>query len=441
MKGRIDVRSSLGEGSEFCVTLPLRVAADTAFEACAGGAPEQLRLLVVDDNGTSRDFLNKTIAACGWQADSVASGALALGQIAAGAAYDAVLADWQMPELDGLATMAALRAVRPALPVLIMVSAFGCNKLMREPDTAEADAILIKPVTAASLSDTLHQVLARRAGTPSQPGAGAPRTRIDGVRLLLVEDNMLNQIVARGMLEQAGAKVDAVNDGRQAVELLRNAPGRYDLVLMDAQMPVLDGLGATRLIRDELGLSLPVLAMTAGVLASERERCIASGMDDFVSKPVDVDQMLAVIARHLPQSRDAAPAKAMPEIAAAIRSGEGVFAPDQIFDANAEPAFRRTLLELIGKVIERAPDQLRQSRAAWAAGRIDEATHLLHTMRGSVGTLGAARFASATQELEAAVRANQASDSVQVVLLFEAVQRELEATAAAARQWLALQDG
>ncbi|WP_317204145.1 CHASE domain-containing protein [Janthinobacterium sp.] len=295
MGGGIEVDSALGRGSEFRVTLPLR----RAGAALPADAPAPLRLLVVDDNQTSREYLCKTIAAWRWRADAAASGAeaveMTLARHAAGERYDAVLADWQMPGMDGLETMQALRLLLPEaqVPVLVMVSAFGRGKLMQAEGVAEADAILLKPVTASSLFDTLHETLALRAGGARgvlfEPRAAFSRQRIDGARLLLVEDNPLNQVVARAMLEQAGASVDTVDDGAQAVARLRADARRYDLVLMDVQMPVMDGFAATRVIRAELGLALPVLAMTAGVMLSEREQCLDSGMSDFIAKPIDVE--------------------------------------------------------------------------------------------------------------------------------------------------------
>ena len=121
---------------------------------------------------------------------------------------------------------------------------------------------------------------------------------MQGLRLLLVEDQPLNQVVARGMLEYAGASVDLAENGQQAVDVLRQRADDFDMVLMDVQMPVMDGFEATRQIRHELHLTLPILAMTAGVLQSERELCIAAGMNDFIPKPVDIEQMLDTISRH-----------------------------------------------------------------------------------------------------------------------------------------------
>ncbi|WP_295998126.1 response regulator [Rugamonas sp.] len=326
MGGDIDVASTVGAGSEFSITLPLMVlaAADGGAAGIARPAPERalhgLLLLVVDDNATSRDYLCKTIRSWQWQVDSADSGAHALQQLqrhyAAGLRYDAILTDWQMPGMDGLETMASLRATLPTaeLPVVVMVSAYGREKLMRAAAAPQADAILIKPVTASSLFDTLHEALAHRASlggaaAPGLPARAAPdddaeRARpLAGVRLLLVEDNALNQVVARGILEHAGARIDAVDNGQLAVDLLRHAAAAYDAVLMDVQMPVMDGMEATRILRGELGLRLPILAMTAGVMESEREHCQRVGMNDFIAKPIDIEQMLAVITRNVAARR------------------------------------------------------------------------------------------------------------------------------------------
>jgi CheY-like chemotaxis protein len=147
----------------------------------------------------------------------------------------------------------------------------------------------------------VHAALATR-GRDEAPGlADTGPALLAGVRILLVEDNPINQVVARGLLEQVGAHVTVAEDGAVAVALLRDRDGgvAYDLVLMDVQMPVMDGFTATRTIRDELQLGLPVIAMTAGVMASEREQCIAAGMNDFIGKPIDVEQMFETVVRHL----------------------------------------------------------------------------------------------------------------------------------------------
>jgi CheY-like chemotaxis protein len=184
------------------------------------------------------------------------------------------------------------------VPVILMVSAFGQGKLLHTDGAQTAHAVLLKPVTAGRLDDTLQQARAGDGDVDQDGQAGVPR--IDGARILLVEDNPINQLVAGSMLTHAGASIEAVDNGLAALERLRTDAHRYDLVLMDVQMPEMDGFEATTRIRGELGLTLPVLAMTAGVMESEREQCIASGMNDFIAKPIDVEQMLRAIARNLP---------------------------------------------------------------------------------------------------------------------------------------------
>jgi CheY-like chemotaxis protein len=446
MGGSIDLRSTLGEGSEFRVTLPLKVA-----EAGQGANPlerlDDLHLLVVDDNQTSRDYLCKTIQAWNWRVDSAASGAQGIeclrAQNAKGARYDMVLVDWQMPGMDGLATMHALREMlaESATPVVIMVNAFGRGKLIQEKTASQADAILIKPVTGSSLFDALHESLAVRSGderkSPFEPRTFAIHHRIDGAHLLLVEDNPLNQIVAKGMLEQAGATVDVADNGLVAIGLLSGGARNYDLILMDVQMPVMDGFATTRTIRDELKLTIPILAMTAGVMLSEREQCTASGMNDFIAKPIDIDQMFGMIVRYLPaRSKAAQDIPAATGIPAAIRKQEAdpVFDPAQLLMvAEDNPAYRSQLLELIRNVVERSPDQILDARLAWKEGRIDDAARVFHTLRGPIGMLGAKQFTALSLEIENAIRSGQA---VRVASLFDIAEQNLNLTVAAARHWL-----
>ena len=202
---------------------------------------------------------------------------------------------------------ALISAVRQefAVPLICMVNAFGRSKLTQEMSAETAPEFLTKPVTASSLFDAVQTVLAPAAPAPASPSVPAAPGLLAGACLLLAEDNLINQAVAKGILEQAGAQVIVASNGEEALALLRTGQ-LFDLVLMDVQMPLMDGYTATRAIRGELQLQLPVLAMTAGVMASEREQCVAAGMDDFIGKPVDVEQMIATIVRHLPAHRSAA---------------------------------------------------------------------------------------------------------------------------------------
>ncbi|KQQ32435.1 histidine kinase [Duganella sp. Leaf126] len=289
MQGRIEVHSRAGEGSEFRFTVTLGAA--TALAAPPPAAAQPRHLLLADDHPTSRHCIAQAIAAAGWTCDMADSVAATLALLHGGRRYDAVLADWQMEPLCSLQR-------ETGTPLVCMINACGRDRVAQDMANGRIAASLVKPVTTIGLLEAVNTACAQQA--PAAP-AHSTQPALAGVRILLVEDNPINQVVARGLLEQAGARVTVAENGEQAVAQLRGLD--CDLVLMDVQMPVMDGFSATRIIREELRLTLPVIAMTAGVMASEREQCIAAGMDDFIGKPVDVEQMFTILARHLAPGR------------------------------------------------------------------------------------------------------------------------------------------
>jgi len=296
--GSIALDSQPGAGSTFTVTLPFGTVPAGQQQPPGGAGARPLRVLVLDDHFTSRVYLSKTLQAWGWGVDVAASGAEAEKMLALAAQrdlpYDVILADWSMPGEDQR-YIESLRHAHAAAPVILMVSAYERSKMLEED--ADREGLVTKPVTASTLYDTVHQVL-DKAEVPEVQADAAPLSRLSG-RLLLVEDNAMNQLVAVGILERAGASIDVANNGEEAVRMLRAAPDTYRLVLMDVQMPVMDGFTATRTIRQELGLDLPIVAMTAGVMESERADCLAAGMDDFIPKPLDIDEMMQTLERYL----------------------------------------------------------------------------------------------------------------------------------------------
>jgi len=305
MGGRIEVQSTLGAGSVFSFTVPLALGPITTPSR---NKAKPIHLLIVDNNKTSREALLSTLQSCQIQAEAVDSADLALAKIAAGTHYDLALIDAQMPDVDGgLSVMQAIREkpLDRALPVVLMVSAFGRESLVRQRASSQADAILTKPLSTLLLCSCVEDVLASYSGAPSAIATVARSDRsleltiegVKGMHLLLVEDNPLNQIVAKGLLLKAGMTVEIVDNGQKAVDLLRQNPKAFQMVLMDVQMPVMDGFTATRIIRSELQLTIPIVAMSAGVMESEQEECRAAGMNDFIAKPVEYERMLAVIAR------------------------------------------------------------------------------------------------------------------------------------------------
>ncbi len=451
MGGSISVSSQLGVGTEFTVSLPLKLANDGMLkDARQDHGLGDLNILIVDDNATSRGYLSKLIEAWHWQADSADSAAAALEHIHAihekGNSYDALLIDWQMAGIAGKNNMQTLRQAFPeqVMPVILLTNAYGHAALLQDSTSDTADAVLVKPITGSSLFDSLYEILMKHKGAgnamlPLRPGT--VEERIGGARLLLVEDNPFNQFVAKGMLEQHGATVDIMEDGQKAVDHLRQQAGNYDLVLMDVQMPVMDGYTATRLIREELALDIPILAMTAGVMESEREKCLASGMNGFIAKPIDVDSMLATIGLHLDARRLA---YGNPQTPAANTASEAQLRHDNMapsFDlrwfhalTKASTAHRNAILGFLKKLIERGTAPVQEARLAWNNGQHAEASHLFHKMRGTIGTFGAKRFADLTLEIEKAM--HDRNEAV-VEVMFGIVEQELAVMITEAGKWLA----
>jgi PAS domain S-box-containing protein len=446
MGGNISVHSVEGKGSQFWFSLPFTVLPPAKKRRPALG---NLRLLVADDNGTTRDLVGKLIRAWGWEADEVASGADAIARFRAqqqsGRPYDAVLADWHMPGMGGVVVAKAIReaAGAHAQPIVVMVNAFARDQLEEISSAPEADVVLVKPITSSSLFDALHQALVAKGGEESAAQAEGIAGSLAGRHFLLVEDNLLNQAVARGILELAGATLDVVGDGQQAVDVMREHAGRYDIVLMDMQMPVLDGFSATAMLRREFKLTLPVIAMTAGVLASERDRCLEAGITDFIPKPVVVEEMIAVIQRHLPGERAngaAPPARAVaagtaaqPE-AAPPADAEPLFNMDSLVRVmGKDPKGRQVMFKMVRSALEGGMQPMDDADRALREGRASEAAQVLHSLRGAVGVLGAKRLIRATLEAESAISQQRNGE---LPAIFEQVRGVLEATLREAADWL-----
>ncbi|MEX1169871.1 MAG: GAF domain-containing protein [Chloroflexota bacterium] len=273
--------------------LPLSVAAPAATDF-AGRS-----VLVVDDNATNRRILSKQLLRWGVRARDTASPAVALGWIAGGEAFDLVLLDLVMPEMDGVALAHAIGSARPAGgPKIVLVSSLGGHE-MRQPGI---DGYLTKPVKPSALYDTLATVLAGDGAAPARrerpPSGGDIDPELGArypLRILLAEDNPVNQKLALRLLTRMGYSADVANNGLQAIAAVDG--GAYDLVLMDVQMPEMDGLEATRQIRSAGGAPVQIVAMTANALAEDREACFAAGMDDYVSKPIRVTELTAALVR------------------------------------------------------------------------------------------------------------------------------------------------
>jgi PAS domain S-box-containing protein len=311
MGGSIAAESRLGEGSTFSLTLPLRQDAEPQAGADVAGL-RGLRVLVVDDHEVNRRVLTDLTANWGMRSGSCASGEQALQALhaaqAGGDRFHIVILDYQMPGMDGAALAAAIKA-DPALQeaAVVMLSSLGHSTEVRHMEGASIDAWLVKPVRQSQLLNTLATAWGRKVKTD---GHGHPMAEVkanwagsfagSGLRVLVAEDNAVNQKVAVRMLEKLGVRADLASNGREAMELRQILP--YDLILMDCQMPEMDGYEAAREIRRrERGTERTVIvAMTADAMTGAREKCIEAGMDDYIAKPIRLEDLVEALRKWLP---------------------------------------------------------------------------------------------------------------------------------------------
>jgi PAS domain S-box-containing protein len=449
MGGDITIQSQLGRGSEFCVVIPFKAGATEEDPKRPRSALPAARLLIADDSRASRENFQSMAQGWGWQAELAATGAEAIEALRRALIdkrpFDAVFLDWQLPDMNGMTMLESIREFAPAVtpPVVFTANAYGRNELMNLGAASKADFILAKPITCNTLYDTMIELFVHRARTRKSTARENARPPVEqwlsGVRILLAEDNVLNQIVAKGMLEQSGAKVDIVENGQMAVDLLRVAPQRYDLVLMDVQMPVMDGFAATRLIRTWVGSDVPVLAMTAGVTETERKQCTDAGMDDFIAKPIELNQMLATIRKYLPDAAEQSDSKAGFESAAPTRASgaslKSILNMGQLTAlASGNAGFESTILGLVEGIVGKGIAPLEEARRAWAAGEDNACAKVLHRLRGEIGSLGAERLVDATAVCEQAIKGGERE---RIPALLEQVEAELRLALGQARSWLA----
>ncbi|MGE6531013.1 CHASE domain-containing protein [Pseudomonas sp. NPDC077382] len=408
MGSELQVSSEIGVGSRFWFDLDLGVAQTTPLRASCPGADRPMRLLVADDNEVAGFLLVRMAQALGWQADLVQDGLQAVERAQqmqrAGKDYDVILMDWRMPTMDGLSAASLIRQQSQGshAPMVIMITAYGREVLADAQQEGEVPfaGFLSKPITPLQLAHTIHGILDEDAGPePSIASLRAAQSqRLAGLRLLVVEDNMLNRQVAFELLQGEGALVSLAEGGIEGVQQATNGAEAFDAVLMDIQMPDIDGLEATRRIRlDPERGTVKIIAMTANASNADEQVCLAAGMDDHLGKPIDLEKMVATLLRHTGRvsSGPAAQTQAEPQDSVL----EPIESIDRRFGGN-----RELICSVLSNFAQDQAKQLMRLQAQMAQHDAAGAASVLHAIKGSSGTMGAQSLSRLAEELESRLR-------------------------------------
>jgi PAS domain S-box-containing protein len=423
MGGALWVESAEGRGSTFHFEIAARETAAPARRDRTDGDPRIAgrRLLVVDDNGTNREILRRLAESWGMLVEGVERPTAALELIRRGDPFDIAVLDMQMPEMDGLELAREIRRYRDerALPLLLLTS---IGHLAETRGASEFSAQLTKPVKSSQLYDVLVKVLTSAAtpGTAASGDLGRSSSAAAGIRLLVAEDNAVNRQLAVALLRRLGYEADVVENGREALTALDRQD--YDVVLMDVQMPELDGLEATRLIRERFGTGGPrIIAMTANAMEGDRDECLEAGMDDYLSKPIHRDELARTLARCRP-----APT---PETLDNTALGTLVTS----FGGGDEA--RQTVSELVETFLDDGLAQMATLRDAVERGDSDETRRVAHTLKSNGATFGARTFADLCRELEARGREGEVGGTPELLArIDEEWERVREALQTACRE-------
>jgi two-component system sensor histidine kinase/response regulator len=432
MGGRIGIASQPGCGSTFHFDANFARAKSPAPES-ASPTPTKLkglRVLVVDDNATNRRVLTGMLRIWGAYPTAVDGGPPAIQELrratAAGEPYPLMLTDAMMPEMDGFMLVEELRKEPSAAPRTIMM----LTSADRQADAARCRrlgmaAYLVKPVKADELQIAILAAMSGAARDKRIPAASRQEvanaegeTKSAKLRILLAEDNPVNQRVALHILQKGEHSVLAVGNGREAVDAL--AREQFDVVLMDVQMPEMDGFEATNMIRTKeqiTGRHVPIIAMTAHAMQGDRERCLEAGMDEYVAKPVRAAELLRVIQKFAPQS----PAAPAPEGSTTATGELAVFARQTALDRfNGEEQLLEEVVELF---VSDAPNRLADVRTSLEQGDPKRLQNAAHSLKGSAGYVGAERVAAQAMKLEELGRRGDLSAALEA---FGQLEREIE---------------
>ncbi len=401
MGGRVWVESEVGKGSTFHFTAKVEIV-EAAVRSAQDAALRGLRVLIVDDNATNRRILRLQTESWGMLARDTEFPVEALEWLKRGDAFDVAILDTHMPVMDGLTLAHEIRRLAPSpRPPQILVTSSGYRAEGLEAARSDVSAFLMKPIKSSPLHDALVALVGKAPSTvarkPEAPADGAP---LPPLKVLLAEDNAVNQKFALLLLEKLGLRADLAGNGLEAIQAVDRQS--YDVILMDVQMPDMDGLEATREIckRWPRGIRPRIVAMTANALAGDQEKCLQAGMDDYVAKPIQRRELVRALSA-------CAPSAAAPPAAADARAPAGAEKPELepgVLDELFENFGSTGASDLIEMFVVDGPELLKNLRQAVAAKDAAAANLLVHTLKSSAAYVGAMQLSRLCATLEARAR-------------------------------------
>ncbi|MGQ3684074.1 MAG: response regulator [Candidatus Loosdrechtia sp.] len=415
MGGSIDAESEQGTGSTFYFTLPFGLQEEQFCQPPAGIYDlKNSKVLVVDDNSISREILTAYLENFDCRVTTAASGSEALQFMEnASEPFRFVLIDWKMPGMNGTEIIGKLREnIRISYtPAVIMVSAYSLDEIKSNSHRLEIDAFLPKPVTQSNLLAAIEHAFTGnttdKSYAPRRKSTRGKLPQLTGRKIMLVEDNAINQQIATEILQNAGLLVVPAVNGLEAVEIASRES--VDLVLMDLQMPVMDGFDATSLLRKhERFRAVPIIAMTAHAMASDKERCLAAGMNDHIAKPIDPEGLLRTLVRWLEAEKGEMKARReIPKTGKATTENKTAKnLPVELYGIDREDGLKRVMGNelLFHKIIlefcSSFSNAAREMESLITGGQREEARKLAHTIRGTAGNIGAKGLHQAATALE-----------------------------------------